>query len=294
MARILVGTVKGLHRLGDSEEVELEGREVTSLTDGWVLLDGQSIMRSDGDGWQEVASLESRRATCLGPTPHGVLVGTSEAHLLHLSGGDLERVDAFEDVDGRDEWYTPWGGPPDVRSLAHDAAGALYVNVHVGGIVRSRDGGRSWQPTIDIHHDVHQVLTHPDRAGLVFAAAAVGLARSDDGGDTWTVEREGLHATYSRAVAVVGDSVLLSASTGPGGRQSAIYRRPLDGGSFERCRGGLPEWFSSNVDTGCLAADGAIAVFGTRDGMVYLSEDSGRTWEVAAAGLPEVTCVSLA
>ena len=144
MARILVGTVKGLHRLGDSEEVKLEGREVTSLTDGWVLLDGQSIMRSDGDGWQEVASLESRRATCLGPTPHGVLVGTSEAHLLHLSGGDLERVDAFEDVDGRDEWYTPWGGPPDVRSLAHDAAGALYVNVHVGGIVRSRDGGRSW------------------------------------------------------------------------------------------------------------------------------------------------------
>ena len=128
----------------------------------------------------------------------------------------------------------------------------------------------------------------------MFAAAAVGLARSDDGGDTWTVEREGLHATYSRAVAVVGDSVLLSASTGPGGRQSAIYRRPLDGGSFERCRGGLPEWFSSNVDTGCLAADGAIAVFGTRDGMVYLSEDGGRTWEVAAAGLPEVTCVSLA
>jgi Neuraminidase (sialidase) len=72
----------------------------------------------------------------------------------------------------------------------------LLVNVHVGGIPRSTDGGTTWHPTIDIDHDVHDVCAHPTRPGLVAAAAARGLGVSRDGGATWTVEVEGLHASY--------------------------------------------------------------------------------------------------
>src|SRR5262249_51391316 len=151
-----------------------------------------------------------------------------------------------ETVPGREAWYTPWGDPPDTRSLAVDRGGTVYANVHVGGVVRSTDGGRSWEPTLDIEADVHQVLAHPRRPGHVFAASAVGLQTTVDAGATWQTVTEGLHATYLRAVAVATGGVLVSASTGPGGRRSALYRRTRAGGPFERCRGGLPEWFGDN------------------------------------------------
>jgi hypothetical protein len=188
-----------------------------------------------------------------------------------------------------------------VRSLAADRTGRVYVNVHVGGILRSidrpagPDGLGSWEPTVDIDADVHQVLAHPTVPGLVFAAAAIGFGTSRDGGATWAFTDDGLHASYLRSVAVAGESVLVSASTGPGSRRAALYRRSVgSGGAFERCRDGLPEWFRSNVDTYCLAAAGPAVVAGTDDGVVYRSGDEGRRWETLADGLPAVTCVALA
>ncbi|MFN8233199.1 MAG: hypothetical protein U0V56_06925, partial [Actinomycetota bacterium] len=61
-------------------------------------------------------------------------VGTSGARLLRLVGNALEPVEGFAAVAGREGWFTPWGGPPDTRSISewdHD----VYVNVHVGGIL---------------------------------------------------------------------------------------------------------------------------------------------------------------
>ncbi|MDP9386866.1 MAG: hypothetical protein M3Q48_02790, partial [Actinomycetota bacterium] len=232
------------------------------------------------------------RLTCVaGPAGGPALAGTAEAHLYRVGAG-LEAVEGFEHVEGRDRWYTPWGGPPDVRSLSVSPTGTVLVNVHVGGIVRSTDGGRTWRPTIDIDADVHQVLALD--AGAAVAACAEGLATSDDDGATWTIHDDGLHATYSRAVAVAGDAALFSVSDGPGGRRAAIYRRPLAGGPIERLHGGLPGDLGGNVDTFRLAGgpDGAAAL-ATPAGDLYASCDEGSTWEQVAAGLPPVRCLVL-
>jgi hypothetical protein len=98
-----------------------------------------------------------------------------------------------------------------------------------------------------------------------------------------------MHAGYCRAVALAGDTVVVSCSTGPGGGRAGLYRRPLDvpaGAPFERCRDGLPEWFQGNVDTACVDAAGSTVAFGTGTGEVYASGDAGATWERVAAGLP--------
>jgi hypothetical protein len=298
--RILVGTESGLRALGVGERPVREafvGRTVTALArDGtrtWGIIDGREVWVEDGERWQRQASVEGPLATCLAPDPAGLLIGTEAAHLLRLAGDRLEPVESFERVEGREAWHTPWGDPADVRSLAVDpAAEAIYINVHVGGVVRSRDGGRTWTPTLDIETDVHQVIAHPDRSGVVLVAAYDGLGVSRDGGDSWQFVTAGLHAHYSRAVAVSEAVVLLTASTGPGGKRSALYRTPLDGeGRFERCRGGLPEWFDDNIDTACLAAAGPLVVFGTEDGRLYRSPDGGTTWELAIKGLPAIRCV---
>ncbi len=298
--RLLVGTSEGLYELGAREPRHLSGHEITALAgDGrgwWALVDGRTLWRSPVDGsWEKLADLQDGPGTCLAVTTAGLLVGTAGAHLLHLEGRRLVRVEEFEQVEGRKEWHTPWGDPPDTRSISTDRAGIVYVNVHVGGVVRSTDGGRSWRPTLDIHADVHQVLAHPTRAHAVFAAAAVGLGITDDGGDSWRFETEGLHAHYLRAVAVAGDHLLVSASTGPEGERAALYRRRLrESEKFERCGKGLPEWFGSNIDTGCLTASGVTVAFGTDEGLLFLSTDAGASWERMAKDLPAIQCVYMA
>lgn len=286
---------------GESPVVELAGHEVTALArDGaawWAITGGQEAWRSDGDGkWARQATAPTDvRSNCLAGTPAGVLVGTSDARLFRLHAEALDPIDSFDQVEGRGKWYTPWGGPPDSRSISVDPVGTIYVNIHVGGIIRSRDGGRSWEPTIDVDSDVHRVVTVDGRPGLVLAACAEGLAASDDSGETWTFDTEGLHGSYCRAVAVAGDALFVSASEGYRGRRSALYRRSLDSDEpFDRCEHGLPESFGSNIDSHCLAALGSVVAFGTEEGALYRSEDAGETWETAATGLPPVRCLLLA
>ena len=299
--RILLGTDGGLwERRGDAlEPVEpFAALEVTALArDGartWALVEGRALwMTRDRGGWREHASIDGPAATCLAPTPGGLLVGTAHAHLLRLVKGKLSRVESFETVAGRDEWYTPWGDPADVRSIAVAGDGTLHVNVHVGGVARSRDGGVSWMPTVDVEADVHQVRAHPTRPNVVLVAAYEGFGLSRDGGDSWEFVTAGMHAHYARAVAMSDDTVLVSASTGPGGRRSALYRKPLDGGArFERCHDRLP-WFDDNIDTACLEAAGPAVVFGTEDGRVFESLDGGAHWELVSKGMPAVRCISL-
>jgi hypothetical protein len=301
---LLAGTEDGLHELDESKGptgVHLAGHSVQCLapegSGWWALTDGEDVWRPGRPGaWDQAATSSGQRLNCLCPTAAGLLVGSEEATLLRLEDEKLEPVNAFEEVSGRDDWYTPWGGPPDVRSISEDPGRAIYVNVHVGGVVRSTDGAETFHPTIDIDTDVHQVLAPSDRPGLVLAATgAEGLAMSSDGGDTWTFVTDGLHAAYSRAVAVTATTLLASASTGPRGGRAAVYRRPLAGaGPFVRCTEGLPEWFEANIDTFCLAAAGTLAAFGTEEGSVFVSEDEGQTWRVVAEGLPAVRCLALA
>jgi hypothetical protein len=282
---LLVGSVGGLHRVDDGATL-LAGREITALAGGWAVVEGRAVW----DGSAIVEELSGPAATCVLPTGDGALIGTSEGHLVRVPGGG--RVTSFDRAPDRDRWYTPWGGPADVRSLAATADGTLFAGVHVGGILRSSDGGDSWEPTLDPDLDVHQVVAAAD--GTVLAATAFGLATSTDGGRSFELSDEGLHATYARAVAVAGDTVLLSVSTGPDGRRAAVYRRPLHGDArFHRTAIGLPGILPGNVETFCLVADGDRAALGTAAGRIYASDDAGATWSTVAAG-PPVTCLSFA
>lgn len=297
---VIAGTSNGLLFIDSTQYVELEGYSITALAlsqDGlWAIADRNSIWHRDPNGeWHQVAAINDLRLNCILPIEDAVLVGTSQAHLLRITDdGSTNRINCFEAVEGRSQWYTPWGGPPDVRSMAVGQSGELYVNVHVGGILRSDDQGQSWQPTIDFHADVHEVRTIPARQDLVLAATAEGLAISQDRGNSWSFDRTNLHANYSRAVAVCGETILMTVSMGPSGAKAAIYRRPLDEpGTFEKCEPGLPEWLKDNINTGTLATFRNMAAFGTCDGQIFFSNDAGLTWKQIAASLPEILCVNL-
>lgn len=302
---ILLATDDGLHVLdaGGARETarvdDLAGREIVALEPGgsgaWALVGGRELWRRTDGRWASVATTGRRKGTCLGATPAGLLVGTTRAHLLRLEDGRLTLISSFDEAEGREAWHTPWGAPADTRSISAAPDGTVYVNVHVGGVLRSTDGGEGWRPLLDIEHDVHEVRAPAGTSGLVLVAAYDGFGVSRDGGDTWAWENDGLHAHYCRAVALAGDTVILSASAGHHGRRAALYRRALDGhGPWERCSAGLPEWFSDNVDTGCVAAREEVVAIGTEDGCVFLSTDAGRRWDTVAKGLAPVRAVAFA
>jgi hypothetical protein len=297
--RVRVGTADGLFVLDGASEREVTGHSVTALSEGWAIFDGETVVYRTNGGWQQTFSVRSPERS-LGV--HGALLSRSDEAIVGW-GSSLMRVfkqkrfepiPGFETVAGRDDWHAVGSRTPYVRSLTATAGDVLLANVHVGGIPRSTDDGATWQPTIDVDADVHQVRAHPDRPELVLAAAAIGLCRSDDAGATWTVHTDGLHASYCRAVATAGDVMFVSASTGPFADEAAVYRRPVDGdGPLERCTDGLPDWQPHNIDTGCLDTDGARVAFGGADGVVYGSEDAGRTWRVLAENLPPVSVVTI-
>jgi len=286
---LLVATQDGLHDL-DRGTIVHEGRDVTAVAvddNGavWALVGLEELWRGD----ELVAKVPIEYGTALGVGGGQVAVGTAGAHLLRLESGELVADEAFDVAPTRDEWHTPSGGSPAVRSMAFDSSGDLFVNVHVGGIIR---GGAGWDPTIDLFTDVHQVVAGD---GTLFAALGdAGLATSRDAGATWSTTTDGLPAAYARAVAVTAEHVLLSASTGPFTTEGAVYRAPRDGGRFEHLTDGIPERFEGNVDTGWVAASGATAAVAGPDGEVFRSRDEGSTWETVATGLPTPRWVTLA
>jgi hypothetical protein len=212
-----------------------------------------------------------------------VFVGGDDAQLWRLDGDRLHAVAAFQAAPTRGDWHTPWGGPPSIFSMASDGTD-LYVGVHVGGILRSADGGE-WAPTIDLHVDVHQVTLAG--AGTVWAATGTsGLGESADRGATWRHHTAGLHARYLLAVATVTDGVLVGASSGHAGRDGALYR--FDGNGFTRCRG-LPDAFGGAVGPRHVAGAGERAAVALPNGDVFVSDDAGREWDRVASGLRGVS-----
>jgi len=252
--------------------------------------------RSSTGAWRTIAVSESE-LSCSVTVSGEIYVGTDDAEVLRLgANGNLEHVSGFAGVPGRDTWYAGTAlvdgkllGPPlGIRSMTATCNGAaLLANVHVGGIPRSTDGGATWHPTINIDEDVHEVRAHDTRPDVVIAAAATGLCISRDGGQTWSVEREGLHAPYCSAVAFAGTDIVVAASEHHFAPQGGIYRRPLDGsGPLLPVGGGLPKWLDGIVDTACIATHASTLALADRGGNLYLSEDAGQTWSRRADRLP--------
>jgi photosystem II stability/assembly factor-like uncharacterized protein len=288
---LVVATADGLH-VPNRTDPELRGLRIASLaTDGgtvWALVDSDELHRVTPDGpAQHVATLDSGTATCVHVHQGVVFVGGDDAALWQLRDGRLEPVVSFLDAPTRTEWYTPWGGPPSVLSMAsHDDD--LYVGVHVGGILRSADGGSTWSDTIDLHVDVHQVVTDAD--GTVWAATGErALAQSRDRGTSWQFHADGLHATYSLVLAITSAGVLTGASSGHAGRDGVVYR--FDGARFEAVEG-LPDRLGGAVGPRQIASDGSHAALIAPSGDVHVSDDGGRHWH-AVEHLTDATAIAL-
>lgn len=173
----------------------------------------------------------------------------------------------------------------------------LYGAIEVGGLIRTRDGGKHWenlshgQYVNDDTVDMHGVLVSRLHPETVFSIARAGLFRSIDRGEHWSrVPLEPLNAkgqTYCRSIRETpGDPKTIWVTAGPNFQSDAgVLFRSADGGlSWRRIDLG----FEPKSTMAAIAFDERqprrmyCATFG---GEVFASQDAGQTW--SAQPLPE-------
>ena len=257
-------------------------RGAAALADGDVAVIGPDGVDRRTSGVED----EIHCIHVLGESPPALLIGTEPAHLYLLEDGQpARRVEPFDRLAVRDDWYTPWGGPPAVRSLARTGED-VYADIHVGSIVRSADGGRSWAPVAPgLHPDVHQVAVCPAAPERVYANTADAVFVSEDRGDSWHHRAAGLPSRYGRAIAVHPDDpdcLLASVSRGPRAEGTGQLFRSGDAGrSWEHAADGFPAATQDNVDTFHVAFDAGGTAWASVEERLYRSGDRGRGWSVA-------------
>jgi photosystem II stability/assembly factor-like uncharacterized protein len=220
-----------------------------------------------------------------------LLVGTAQARLAWLMDSNLEFIESFDSLPERNSWDTPWGGPPDVRSLALSSDGTIYVNIHVGWVVKSHDSGKTWQPLQNgLEKDVHQVSAHPTKGDTVFAATADGFHISKNEGKEFSRKWKGFRHTYQRATACFLDKdvYLVSVSRGSSGGNSRLYRS-LDEGDTWNMVNGLPDKINRNINTYQITVGengNAYVVVDTTK--LYRTTDYGDNWKLVKEGYPKL------
>lgn len=247
--------------------------------EGLTVIDGGAETRTDLADCDRVESLDIL-------DDGRILVGTEGPHILEADGETVAPIPAFETLEARDDFYTPWGGPASVRSFAHTTDGWVYADIHVGSIIRSPDAGRSWTPvTPDLHEDVHQVVTRRGDPDTVYANTADAVYVSEDRGDSWSHRADGLPYSYGRAIAVHPDDgacLLATVSRGPhGDADGRLYRSDDSGRSWAHVTDGFPASHTQNIDTFQVAFAEDGWAWAAVDRNLYVSEDRGRTWSVA-------------
>lgn len=193
----------------------------------------------------------------------------------------------------------------------------LWVGISAGGVFRSDDGGKSWQPRnaglpsftpefgpeAEIGRCVHKLVLDPARPGSLALQFHGGVFVSDDAGDSWQRISAGLPHDFGFPMAATarGDFfvVPLLADTNrvvPDGALK-VWRTRDRGRTWRAMTKGLPqkEHFVG-VLRDAMAADTlepAGLYLGTTGGELFYSKDAGGSWEKLPTSFPRITTVKV-
>jgi photosystem II stability/assembly factor-like uncharacterized protein len=224
------------------------------------------------------------------PVDGAVYAGTEPSRLFRSDdrATSWRELSALLELPSRPTWsFPPRPWTSHVRWIApspHESD-LILVGIELGGLMRSADGGETWEDhRPGAQRDVHSLAWHPRAEDRAYQAGGGGAAWSEDGGETWQPADDGRDRHYTWSVAVdPGDPGCwyVSASTGPyaahGGRapEAVIYRRRGQE-PWRALDGGLPNPLPA-MPYAVVAAEGRL-VAGLANGELWESSDRGDSW----------------
>ena len=203
------------------------------------------MYRTDDGGltWRHLASYPSDYAHSVLVHPQDaqtVYVGSEPATVFcsHDGGERWEEYAGFRAVPEAQQWFfhaeTRHSHVRDLRMAPHDPR-CLYAGIEVGGVVRSRDGGVSWQQLPGTHDDIHCISLSTARPQTVYVATpeapiAVTMRAALE------LINHGLQRPYALHISAAPDDadlVLLTVSTNARRQQPQLYRSTTGGHEWQ-------------------------------------------------------------
>lgn len=245
-----------------------------------------------GTGWDRLSGIEHPRVTSVAVSPaDGAVYAGTEPSALFVSrdgGASWRELEGMRHLPSAPTWsFPPRPWTSHVRAIApsHADPNLIVVGIELGGVVRSTDGGETWQDQRPgAQADCHSLTAHRGDTGLLYEAGGGGFALSRDFGDSWESSDEGMDLRYAWGLAVDAEDptlVYASAASGPGRAHggghsdAAIYRRAADG-RWEAVLRGLAAFPYAL----CTAPEASGTVYaGLGDGTILRGVDAGEGWE---------------
>ena len=158
---------------------------------------------------------------------------------------------------------------------------ASYPAYPAGPVVRSADGGASWQPLAGAPPGVTTLAIDPVQPQILYAGSDAGLFRSTNGGAHWAKLTRGLLSFPINAIAVAPRSRTVYVATSSPLPGQIVYRSDDEGGHWTPADGGALNYvYALAVDPGRQETVWAVS-----SGQLFRSLDRGRTWKQADAGI---------
>lgn len=299
-----------------SVEFLLEGKSVRCLAVDphnqnvvYAGTQGSGLLRSNDRGktWH-LLGMEGHvvKAVAVSPAEPGlIVVGTRPASVFisRDGGGSWIESVSFRKV-RRFFWFSPAEKPFTAYvqgiALSPTNPNVMVAGVELGSVVRSLDGGKTWQShRRGALRDCHSLTFHATQGDWVYegGGTGAGAAFSRDAGNTWIQVRQGLDRHYGWAAAAdPARPEVMYASLSPSpmkahssnNAQAYIYRSTA-GSTWERLNGGLPQPLN-HMPYALLtdrAAPGHLYA-GLSNGDVWHTTDYGDHWHKLPVNLGSV------
>jgi len=328
---VYVGTNVGLFRAtpGDnSQAYALEPAGLQGQTVVAVLVDSadpsrlyagtrdEGVFRSEDGGrtWQESSKgMVYREVWSMAqhPTTGELYVGTQPPAIFKSTdrGVTWTNCRSFQDMEESLFWTFPRA--PHIAHIKYlhvvpEDPEKIFGAVEEGWIVRSLDGGQSWETLKQgVAFDSHAVTTVPGQADVVLATSGAGVYRSDNLGERFMKSDAGIDAGftgggYMSPPVIHPDrpNVVFAAGaevpppfwfTREQGARAYFYRSDDQGRTWHKLLGkGAPTEGLRPAPRSCVIdpRDPDTVLFGLTDGSVWETRDGGESFQPIMTGLP--------
>ncbi len=253
---------------GKTLEHLVGGKKKPEIVFAAVAFDGGYRSEDAGKTWTRIMEGDVRTFTVDPHDERVVYMGTGPIRLFRSedAGKTWEPLDGLLAVP--EETKKKWGVParlvgvefPHVRHIfVHpDEQNLLYVLLEHGGVLMSKDRGKTWYDrSIGIDYvDMHYLENYPGSKERYYVSSARGFYRSDNGGEHWRRVETGMPWGYTELYSYSHEWHFLPGDT---------PRMVVCGG-----KGSPGVWSRERIHP---------------HGCILLSDDGGESWRVSAQGI---------